>query len=139
MLLDVPSGVDNGRNCSLFRNVCVSCSRSITTILKCRNIYAQIPHHPRLSYRAASLRPAFYRTRSPPPPDVFYVSHQSEISAKADPARPGETLSKLLRGELGAAYEPAIGVLWEADGGEPYTCSLGVPRGCAQRGLEHLR
>ncbi|CAN0061269.1 unnamed protein product [Ectocarpus fasciculatus] len=41
---------------------------------------------------------------------------KSEVSAKGDPARPGETLTKLLKGELGAEYEPAIGVLWEADG-----------------------
>eukprot|EP00752_Nemacystus_decipiens_P002195 g2089.t1 len=41
---------------------------------------------------------------------------KSEISAKGDPARPGETLSRLLKGELGADYKSTIGVLWEADG-----------------------
>lgn len=50
-------------------------------------------------------------------PPILSPFAQSEISAKGDPARPGETLSRLLKGELGAEYEPAIGILWDTDGG----------------------
>ncbi|CAN0416651.1 unnamed protein product [Laminaria digitata] len=52
------------------------------------------------------------------------VALKSEISAKLEPAHPGGALSQLLKGELGAAYEPAIGVLWEGTEGE--WCEEGV-------------
>ena len=48
-----------------------------------------------------------------------FVFFQSELSAKLEPARPGQTLSRLLRGELGPRYEPAVGVLWERKEDEP--------------------
>ncbi|CAN0335730.1 unnamed protein product [Pylaiella littoralis] len=53
------------------------------------------------------------------------ASLKSEVSAKGDPARPGETLSRLLKGELGAGYEAAIGILWETDEGVGW-CEKGV-------------
>ena len=56
---------------------------------------------------------------SPCPSDVRFAFRQSEISAKLEPAHPGEALSQLLKGELGVAYKPAIGVLWEGTEGEP--------------------
>ena len=52
------------------------------------------------------------------PPDVCHSCRQSEISAKLEPAHPGEALTQLLKGELGAVYELAIDVLWEGTEGE---------------------
>lgn len=74
------------------------------------------PYHSR--YHLSSLPCISNNIRLFLSPDVRHSYRQSEISAKLEPAHPGGALSQLLKGELGAAYEPAIGVLWEGTEGE---------------------